>query len=74
MGGLDAEHRRPRQRQHVDMREVPIIGLAALGRVLAHRRHHDAIGKFEAAQLDRGEQDAHAGIPWMEGKGRSHLV
>ena len=39
MGGLDAEHRRARQRQRVDMGRMPVIGLAVLGRILAHRRH-----------------------------------
>src|SRR6185369_4483107 len=58
-GGLDAEDRGPRQRQRIDMGEVPVIGLAIDGRVLAHRRHHDAVGKVKAAQLDRGKQSAH---------------
>ncbi len=62
MGGLDAEHRRARQRQRVDMGEVPVIGLAVFGRVLAHRRHHDAVGKREAAQLYRGKQGAHGNV------------
>ena len=51
MGGLDAEHRRARQRERVDVGEMPVIGLAVFGRILAHRRHHDAIGKRKAAQL-----------------------
>ena len=32
------------------------------GRILAHRRHHDAIGKRQAAQRDRGKQGAHGGM------------
>ena len=63
MGGLDAEHRRTRQRQRVDMREVPVIGRAIIGRILAHRRHHDAIGQRKIAQADRGKQGAHGGCP-----------
>jgi hypothetical protein len=63
MGGLDAEHRSPRQRQRVDMRKMPVIGLAVHGRVLAHRRHHDAVGQFQAAQFYRGKQGAHGGFP-----------
>src|SRR5829696_2171082 len=58
-GGLDAEDRGPRQRQRIDVGEMPVIGLAVDGRVLAHRRHHDAVGKREIAQLDRGKQSAH---------------
>ncbi len=57
--GLDAEDRSARQRQRIDVREVPVIGLAIHGRILAHRRHHDAVGKVKAAQLDRGKQSAH---------------
>jgi hypothetical protein len=63
MGRLDAEHRRPRQRQRVDVRKVPVIGLAIVGRVLAHRRHHDAVGKRKTAQFDRGEQGTHGEYP-----------
>ncbi len=69
MGGLDAEHRRARQRQRVDVGEMPVIGFAVLGRVLAHRRDHDAIGEFQVAQLDRREQTAHAGISGVRGNG-----
>src|SRR5258708_13567532 len=64
MGGLDAEHRRPRQRQIVDMGEMPVIGRAVDGRILAHRRHHDAVGKRQAAQLDRGKQGTHLNHLW----------
>ena len=66
-GRLDAEHRRARQRQRVDMREVPVIGLAVLGGILAHRRHHDAIGKRQAAQRDRFEEAWHGG-QWVRGE------
>jgi hypothetical protein len=61
--GLDAEHRGAGQRQIVDMGKMPIIGRTIVGRILAHRRHDDAIGEFEAAQLDRREQGTHAGFP-----------
>ena len=37
VGGLDAEHRGARQRERVDMGEVPVVGLAVFGGVLAHR-------------------------------------
>ena len=63
VGGLDAEHRRARQRERVDMREVPVVGLPVHGGILAHRRHHDAIGKFKAAQLYRRKQGTHEGFP-----------
>jgi hypothetical protein len=61
MGRLDAEHRSARQRKIVDVGEVPVGGNAVLGRILAHRRHHDAVLQRQAAQLDRGKQGAHAG-------------
>jgi hypothetical protein len=53
----------PEQRERVDMRKVPVGGLAGHGRILAHRRDHDAVGKLQAAQLDRGKQGAHAEYP-----------
>src|SRR5207237_10639624 len=62
-----AEHRRPGQRQVADRHEVPVIGLAVLGRILAHRRHHDAVGKRQAAQLDRGKQGAHVQVSGWRG-------
>src|SRR3981189_1549141 len=62
MGRLDTEHRGARQRERVDMGEMPVIGLAVFGGILAHRRHHDAVGKRQAAQLDRRKQGAHGGV------------
>ena len=61
MGRFDTEHRRAGQRERIDMREVPVVRLAIDGRILAHRGHHDAVGQFQAAQLDRGKQGAHEG-------------
>ena len=51
-GRLDAEYRCTRQRQRVDVGEMPISGPAVFGGILAHRRHHDAVGKRQAAQLE----------------------
>jgi hypothetical protein len=62
--GLDAEYRRTRQRQRVDVREVPVSGLAVFGGILAHRRHHDAVGKREITQLERRKQNAHVAFSW----------
>src|SRR5579872_5158332 len=62
MGGFDAEHRSARQRKRIDMGEMPIIGLAVLRRILAHRRHHDAIGQSKLAQGDRRKQSAHRDV------------
>jgi hypothetical protein len=36
--------------------EVPVVGEAVLGRVLAHRRDHDPVPKPDAADLERGEE------------------
>ena len=46
------------ERHIAEMHQVPVIGRAVVGIVLAHRRHHDAIGQRETAQRDRREQDA----------------
>ena len=72
-GGLDAEDRGARQRQRIDVREVPVIGLAVDGRVLAHRRHHDTVGKVKAAQLDRGKQGTHLMGSEPGGKTTQHV-
>jgi hypothetical protein len=69
-GRLDAEHRSPRQRQRVDMGKMPVGGRAIDRGILAHRRHHDAVGQLQVAQLDRGKQGTHAGIPASEEDGR----
>jgi hypothetical protein len=70
VGRLDAEHRSTRQRERVDMGEMPVVGLAVFGGVLAHRCHHDAVGKRKAAQFDRREQGTHGDVRW---EGRSLL-
>src|SRR6185436_14801153 len=45
-------------RELAQMHEMPVVRRAVLGVVLAHRRDHDAIGKREAAKLQRGEECA----------------
>src|SRR5205085_6721137 len=64
--GLDAQHRRDRPRQTVDVSEVPVVGRPVHGRILAHQRHHDAVGERKAAQLDRGKQSAHVEVSGCE--------
>src|SRR5262249_3897161 len=46
--------------QRIDVGEMPVVGLPVLGRILAHRRDHDAVGQLQVAQLDRREKRAHA--------------
>ena len=57
-GLLDDDEARARQRQRPQMLQVPIIGRAVLGAVLAHRRHRDPVGEGEAAEGHRLEQTA----------------
>jgi len=54
--GLDREHARARLQHLSPMDAVPIRGPAIDRRVLAHRRHDDAIGKFQFAQRESREQ------------------
>ena len=42
-------------RAAAEMHEMPVVHGAVLGRIHAHRRHHDAIRDGEAAQRDRRE-------------------
>ena len=55
-GGLDREHAGTRLQQLAPVDEMPIVGAAVVGRVLAHRRHDDAIGQREPAQRERVEE------------------
>src|ERR1700733_1258651 len=59
MGRLHAEHPRARQSQVIDVGKMPVVRLAALCRVLAHRRDHDAVWKRKVTQTDRRKQGAH---------------
>ena len=49
-------------RQHAEVHEMPVIGAAIVGRILAHRRNHDAVGEFEARHMKRREQGTGHGI------------
>jgi len=53
---LDAHDARATDRARRQMMAVPFVGQAILGRVLAHRRHHDPVLGGHAAQRDRTEQ------------------
>jgi len=53
---LDDDKRRARQRQRAQMLEMPVIRRAVFGAVLAHRRHRNAIGKDDTAEVQRFEQ------------------
>jgi hypothetical protein len=43
-------------RELAEVHQVPVVGRAVLGVVLAHRRHDDPVGKHKVAQRHRGEQ------------------
>ena len=45
MGGFDHEQAGAGIGQHAEMGQVPVIGDAVIGAVLAHRRHDDAVRK-----------------------------
>jgi hypothetical protein len=56
MRGLEAEQAGARHRQHAVMHLVPGPGAAVDRRVLAHRRHDDAVGQRDAADFDGREK------------------
>jgi len=58
MSGFDHEQSGAGIGQHAEMRQVPIIGDAVIGAVLAHRRHHDSVRKHQVGKFDRREQRA----------------
>ncbi len=49
--GLDDQQLGAGQRHVAQVNLVPVGSRALVGRVLAHRRHRDAVGKFEIANL-----------------------
>ncbi len=60
MGGLHHHQRGAGIRQHAEMHQVPVVGAAVVGLVLAHRRDHDAVGKLQAGQpIGREKGTAH---------------
>jgi len=46
------------ERERAEVHQVPVIGRAVVGIVLAHWRHRDAVGQSEPAQDDRRKQNA----------------
>ena len=60
MGRLHHHQRGAGIRQHAEMHQMPVVGAAVVGRVLAHGRDHDAVGKLQAGQpIGREKGAAH---------------
>lgn len=55
-GGLDDDEGGAARRQRAEVREVPVGEVAAVGRVLAHGRHDEAVGQRHAADRERLEE------------------
>jgi hypothetical protein len=55
-GLLDNDKPGTRQRQRTQMLQMPVVGRAVFGAVLAHRRHGDPIGQGDTAEVQRFEQ------------------
>ena len=55
VGHLGDDEGRPAGGPAAEMDEVPVVRRAVLGRVLAHRRHHDTVGEDEVPQPERRE-------------------
>ena len=68
--GLQGQHARAAVEQVGPVRQVPVVGLAVNGRVLAHGRHDDAVGQGEGAtggvESEGSEKQAHAAILGMQ--------
>ena len=62
-GCFDGEQCRAAVEQVAPVHQVPVGGLAVIGRVLAHGGHHDAVGQAQAAsgrwQRQGGKKQAH---------------
>ena len=63
--GLDCQQASAAVEQAGPVRQMPVVGRAIVGQVLAHRCNDDAVGKRQAASWRRqgkwGEKQAHAG-------------
>ncbi len=68
MGCLDNHQSGAGIRQHAEMHQVPIIGAAVVGRILAHRRNDNAVGKLEAGQFIRRKKRAAHGWGYSGGR------
>ncbi len=62
-GGFDDHQPGAGQREVAPMLHMPVAGFTVNRRVLAHRRHHDAVGQRQRADGQRREELAHAGTP-----------
>jgi hypothetical protein len=56
VAGLDADNTGAADGTRGQMGEMPIVGQPILRRILAHRRHHDAIARLHRAQRQRAKQ------------------
>lgn len=57
--GLDDHEACARHHKTADMDEMPRLGYAVDGAVLAHRRHDDAVFDFEASDPSGAEERTH---------------
>ena len=55
-GCLDHQQSGSRHGHLAEVRQMPVGRPSFVGGVLAHRRNHDAVGKFERAQLEGGKE------------------
>ena len=60
------------ERHIAEMHQMPVVGRAVVGVVLAHRRHHDAVGQREAAKRDGRKQDASHFCDFLSGAENSN--
>ena len=60
VGRLHHDQRRAAIGQHAEMHQVPVVGAAVVGAVLAHGRDDDAVGEFDTGQpIGREKGAAH---------------
>jgi hypothetical protein len=61
VGRFGDDEARPADGAAAQMHQMPVAGRAVVGRVLAHRRHDDAVGYRQSAQPERREHRRRAG-------------
>jgi hypothetical protein len=67
-GGFDDQQAGTGQGQLAVMHQVPVLGTAVNGGVLAHRRDDNAIGQLDAADLERRKQVRHGQLRIRKGR------
>src|SRR5690606_34907867 len=73
-GRLEDDEAETAERETAQVHEMPVVGVAVPGRVLAHRRNHGAVAQCQFAQGVGGEELGHwPSAAWERWREFAHL-